>query len=192
MKRENQVGEHICLLYSDLTQQVKNVFPFLKEGLSQGERVIYIASRARTKLIKEELLKFDLETFGKAFDKEAILILDYQATYLRGDRFNSEKMLVFIKKSKEEAIELGFSGLRGSAEMSWVFEGMPGSESLIEYEAKLSQFLQKNQIPVICQYNLNEFGVDLKHSILHTHPYIRVEGQTIPCEQWLGNVSDRH
>ncbi len=35
-------GDHICLLYSSAAEQMATVAPFVQEGLSRGERCVYV------------------------------------------------------------------------------------------------------------------------------------------------------
>lgn len=54
--------------------------------------------------------------------------------------------------------------------MSWTLRGFPGSERLIEYEAKLNNFFPKNECLAICQYDARIFNPEILIEILETHP----------------------
>jgi DNA-binding response OmpR family regulator/signal transduction histidine kinase len=54
--------------------------------------------------------------------------------------------------------------------MTWALRGLPGSERLIEYEAKLNEFFPSSSCLAICQYDRQAFGADLLLNVLRTHP----------------------
>lgn len=47
-------------------------------------------------------------------------------------------MIAFWSALLDEATAAGFAALRAAAEMTWALGGYPGSEQLVEYEARLN------------------------------------------------------
>jgi signal transduction histidine kinase len=54
--------------------------------------------------------------------------------------------------------------------MSWALKGLPGSERVVEFEAKLNTFLPGSQCLAVCQYDQRRFDSSLLLDILVTHP----------------------
>ena len=48
-------GDHICLIYEDTAEQMAGAVLFLKEGLSRGERCVYIADDRTVEAIAQAL-----------------------------------------------------------------------------------------------------------------------------------------
>lgn len=55
--------------------------------------------------------------------------------------------------------------------------GDPGSERLIEYEAKLNYFLPENDALAICQYDYKRFSPGIIMSVIRTHPILIYRGR---------------
>jgi hypothetical protein len=49
-------------------------------------------------------------------------------------------MIALLESETEQALADGYAALRVTGEMGWALRGLPGSERLIEYEAKLNRF----------------------------------------------------
>ena len=96
--------------------------------------------------------------------------------------------------------------------MTWVLRGVPGSERLIEYEAKLNRdFFPHYPCVAICQYDRQQFDPEVIKGVVMTHPLL-VRGNHIyhdfyyippeeflsgkrsksEVEQWLDNIEREH
>ena len=48
-------GDHLCLIYRDAAEQMAPIVPFVKAGLSSGERCVYIADHFTTEELAPSL-----------------------------------------------------------------------------------------------------------------------------------------
>ena len=69
----------------------------------------------------------------------ALVVLTKKDTCLKEGCFDPDLMIAFLKESVRTAKSAGFSALRVTAEMTWALGDEPGTEKLIEYEAKLNR-----------------------------------------------------
>ncbi len=78
-----------------------------------------------------------------------------------------------------------------AGETSWALGGDPGTERLIEYEARLNRFFADYDAVCICQYNNKRFAPDVILQVLRTHPLIVYGGRVcknpyfVPPEEFL-------
>jgi PAS domain S-box-containing protein len=56
--------------------------------------------------------------------------------------------------------------------MTWALGGDPGTERLIEYEARLNRFFTEYDAVCICQYNNRRFSSEIILQVLRTHPVV--------------------
>jgi len=56
--RRYAAGDHLCLLYENRDQQFTAVLPFIRDGLRNKERCLYIAVTTDDKLPKNTEIKF--------------------------------------------------------------------------------------------------------------------------------------
>ena len=70
----------------------------------------------------------------------------------------------------------GYTEMRLSGEMGWALEGRPGSEQLVEYEARVNAVLARNEQPGVCIYDTADLSGSMMMDILRAHPLTLVGG----------------
>lgn len=169
--RNLKLGEHLCCIYRNIEEQLSIVIPFMIIGLENREKCIYILDENTKELVAEAFvnLNFDLKKYMHTKQFE---FFTKENAYLKNGYFDPDKMIGLLKQAQQDALEQGYSGLRVTGEMTWVFTKLPGVERLVEYEAKLNYFCPASKSIAICQYNENKFEPGLLLNIIHTHPKI--------------------
>ncbi|MFP4034434.1 MAG: MEDS domain-containing protein [Desulfovermiculus sp.] len=185
------VGDHLCCLYMTEEEHREILVPFIRDGLEQGDKVLYIVD-ART---AESILGFwdrqspstvQYPTSGQ------LVIAESRETYIRNGLFDPDAMLAMLQVETDAAVSQGFRALRVTGEMSWALRGLPGSERLMEYEGKLNQFFPANPVIGMCQYDMRRFEPNVLLDVLATHPIAVVRNTCyenmyyMPPEEFLG------
>jgi len=85
-------------------------------------------------------------------------------------RFEPERMIALLRSETEQAVGERYRALRVTGEMSWALKGLPGSDRIVEYEAKLNTFFPGSQCLAICQYDRRRFDPRVLMEVLETHP----------------------
>jgi GAF domain-containing protein/PAS domain-containing protein len=165
-----KIGEHIACIYKDKTEQRSIVIPFILAGFKNNEKCIYIVDENTKNSIIEDFRKIvDIDTY---LNTNQLELLTKEEAYLKEGYFDPDKMIELLKINEKKALNNGFSGLRVTGEMTWVFTKLPGVERLIEYEAKLNYFFPNSKCIALCQYNEKKFDPHILLDIIHTHPFI--------------------
>jgi len=134
-------GDHICGIY-DTDEEHRNVIvPFLRKGLEQNEKLLYILD-TRTKDDVITYLKNDDVDVEHYLSNGQLNFLTFADTYVKGGAFDPDRMVSLTSHETQKALDEGYSALRVTSEMSWALRGYPGSERLLEYEIKVDQFFQ--------------------------------------------------
>jgi hypothetical protein len=148
--RKMKPRDHVILFYTNHTDKHQILFTYLKAGLDAGEAAIYIAGDESSSQIREAMRDFgirveDLERTG------ALRVVDYHNWYIIRGEFNIGKTISLWKKALEEAVAVGFKGLRVTGEMACFFKNNMINE-LVLYERALHRELE---IPLaaICAYD---------------------------------------
>jgi len=191
---ELQVGDHICCIYETEEEYKALLTTFLRLGLEQGEKILYITdahpAEAILSYLREDRLEVELY-----LTKGQLNISNADGVYLRGGVFDPDAMIALLRSETERAMAEGYRALRISGEMSWALRGQPGSERLPEYETKLHSFFTGSQCVGMCQYDRRRFDPTLLLNLLITHPTVVLGTEIynnpgyIPLEQWH---SSRH
>jgi PAS domain S-box-containing protein len=165
------IHDHLCLIYETQREQFSIVLPFIRTGLMQGDKCVYIADDNTAAQVMEAMISEGIDV-DKMQKKGALVILNKQDVYLKQGSFDPDWMIDFLKDSTDSARADGFTALRVTGEMTWTLGGDPGVEKLAEYEAKLNNFLPSNDALAICQYNYNRFSPEVIIDVIRTHPLV--------------------
>jgi PAS domain S-box-containing protein len=164
-------GDHVCCLYETDEEYRSILIPLLRPGLEQGEKVICIVDPCNVPILIQ-LLQDDGCDVQSFLDNEQLRILTYMELLSEGEVFDPEIMIERLQVVTEQAVTMGYSALRLTVEMTWVLRDLPGSDRLIEYEARLNRIFPASQSVVICHYDRRCFDARILRDILHTHPLV--------------------
>jgi PAS domain S-box-containing protein len=184
-------GDHLCCIYETEEDHRALLTPYMRQGLERGEKVLYIVD-AHT---AEEVLGY-LEQDGvdtrPYLESGQLAMLTVDDSYMKGGTFDPDGMIDLLSSETGIALAEGYTALRVTGEMTWALKGLPGSDRLMEYEAKLNNFLPGSACLAICQYDRRRFDAGILLDVLTTHP-IAVVGTEIygnfyyiPPEEFLG------
>ena len=169
-------GDHLCCIYETEEEHRSVVTPFLRQGLEQGEKVIYIAD-TRTAATILGYLRDDGLDVEPHLARGQLAVLTRDEAYTREGVFDPEGMIALLRDETGQALAEGYPALRVTGEMTWALRGLPGSERLIEYEARLNEFFPGSPCLAICQYDRRRFDPAVLLEVLHTHPIAIIGSQ---------------
>src|ERR1700756_1020566 len=184
-------GEHLCAIQEEKRDQLSAAAAFIRGGLERGE-CLYVADASKPEDIIANLRSKGVDV--DAAHKSGMLTISDKRTYFRHGRFVPDEMIRFLAESYRKA-RSKYSGFRFAGEMSWVLGGATGADSLIEYEAKLNNFLRKNKASILCQYFRPDFDAEIILNVLRTHPlvihqhFMTENPYYIPPKEFLGKKS---
>jgi hypothetical protein len=182
-------GTHICYLYSDEEEHKRFMSAYVSSGIDEREAVTYLADAA------PDMLERVIEGIGIATPSRAqqdqFTVATAVETYCPGGRFVPETMLdhlrdVYIHHPPSCA------GARLAAEMTWALNDIPGSDRLVEYEARINNLLKTYPLTTLCQYDTRKFDGATIFELLNVHPIMIVHGQImrnpfyVPPDQYFG------
>jgi hypothetical protein len=185
------VHDHLCLIYESREEQFSAVIPFMRIGLERGEKCLYVVDDNTAEMLINEMKAAGIDV-DTAIESGSLSVLSKQESYLKQGYFDPDWMIDFLKLASDEAKAAGFSALRITGEMTWVLGGDPGTERLMEYEAKLNYFFPGNDALAICQYNRDFFPPKIIKDVISTHPLVICGGMVcnnfyyVPPDDFLG------
>ena len=159
-----QAGAHVCPIYSSPDERLVQLVPYFKTGIVRGEQCLYIADDASVDALRASGIGSD-EDLARGL----LVTLTTRESYLRDGRFDPDRMFEFWAERLEAARAAGFAGLRVTGETSWAL-GLDIGPLLIEYEARLNEFLHSTGIRAMCQYDWQRWQPSVLRDVLRTHP----------------------
>ena len=191
-------GDHLCCIYETEEEHRVVLTSFLRQGLEQGEKVIYIVDARTAEAILGYLREDGLEVEPYVANGQLVILTRDQA-YMREGVFDPDGMIELLRAETEQALAKGYPALRVTGEMTWALRGLCGSERLIEYEARLNEFFRptaaagSSQCLAICQYDRRRFDPEVLLDVLRAHPIAVVGAEVydnfyyIPPSEFLGH-----
>jgi PAS domain S-box-containing protein len=188
-----QIGphEHLALLYESKEEQFAAAIPAIRVGIERHEKCVYVADDNTAVDVIDALRDGGIDV-GAAVESGSLTVATRQDTTLKEGRFVPETLLRFWADAVEASTAAGFSGLRIVAEMTWSLHGDPGTEQLIEFEAKVNDLVRRRPIVAICQYNRRRFSPEVILNVIRVHPLVFFDGLLcrnpyyIPPQEFLG------
>jgi hypothetical protein len=187
---------HICGFFDSRDEQYDVLMPFYTEALGQDEKVVNIVDpRKRAdhfRRLSEAGVEVDrCESCGQ------LEVMDWDKAYLVDGCFDQERMLVTVDQVFSAGRDAGYPRMRLTGEMGWALTDCPGSEQLIEYEARVNNVLMKTQQPAVCIYDTAQLSGSMMMDILRAHPLTLVGGEVrenpfyMAPEELLRELSER-
>jgi PAS domain S-box-containing protein len=162
--------DHLCIIYETPEEWRDAVIPFIKFGLEKGEKCFYIADARTADQVRGYLKAAGIDVASLEATRQ-LSVLNQSETYTKEGSFDPDRMIQLIISEVAKALAEGYPALRVTGEMSWVLHGLPGSDRLIEYEAKLNRDLfPQYACSALCQYDRFKFDPEIIKNIVLTHP----------------------
>jgi len=188
-------GEHLCCIYQTEAEHQMVLTAFMRRGLEQNQKVIYIVDAHTAKAILDYLRSDESQILPveKLLENGQLVILSQDEAYTRNGQFDPEQMIDLLREKTAQAIAEGYTALRITGEMTWALRGCAGSERLIEYEAKLNNFLPDSRCLTLCQYDRRCFNAHTLLDVLRTHPRVIIGSELydnlyyVPPAELLGD-----
>jgi DNA-binding CsgD family transcriptional regulator len=170
-------GTHFCALYSGPAQRDRLLFPFLEEGLRNGDKCLCLIDDVEPALVRD----LAVGQPGPGYTRRSAQLDVERASdaYLRSGQFSVADMMSFLSESVDAAIEDDFDLLRAAGEMSWVLPGPPGRDDLFQYESALNDAVEQMPAILMCLYDLRKFGAEMLVEVLRTHPTVLLDRTVI-------------
>ena len=169
-------GQHLCLFYDRMEEQIGITIEFIRGGLEHGERCLYVSDSDTVAKLRETLHQSSLDA-REALERRAIVLLPKEQAYLAGGRFDVEGMLTMLEAAVDSALTDGFTGLRAAGDMTWLLDEAPGSERAVEYEAMMNEFYKNSRALGLCLYDRQRLHPTALESALRTHPRVLIGDQ---------------
>lgn len=166
-------GSHICYLFSDDEERERFMSRYVRAGVDQHEFVTYLADTAPDLLEHVAARLGAMPADGKGGQ---LKLATAMSTYCPDGRFVPERMLDNLRDTYL-AMPPGCAGARLGAEMTWATHHLPGTERLVEYEARINDLLLDHPLTTLCQYDTRRFDGATIFELLTVHPIMVVHGQ---------------
>ena len=167
---------HVCAFFDSREEQYETLLPWIKEGIEKNEEVINILDGAMHNDHCCRLSDAHIPV-QEAVTRGQLKVLATDDSYLLGGTFAAERMVNILEQALIDAQNGPYGIFRGYGDMEWALKNLPGTDELIEYEARINTFAPKYDCSIVCAYDINRFSGSAVADILATHPYVIMHGK---------------
>nr|WP_319775881.1 PAS domain S-box protein [uncultured Sphaerochaeta sp.] len=171
-------GDHLCCYYRDPEEHLALIGNYLRIGLEQGQKVIYVANPDDLENIRRYLEGGGM-TPESYLQAGQLVLMDAEQVYLTDGVFEPDEILGLIHSLVDRARSEGYGEIRLAGEMDWVLKCGAGSDRLGEYEALLNDLPDGSGTIVACLYDIRILPPELLLNILHSHNLVAIGDQVL-------------
>ena len=180
---EIRPGTHMCALYSGPAERDRLLFPFLREGIREGDKCLCLIDDAEPASVRSRVAS---RQNGDLPSQSGQLDIDRASdVYVQSGRFSVEHMTSFLSAHLTKVADSQYPLLRAAGEMSWVLPQPQGAEDFLVYESAINQIVEDKPAVFMCMYDLQRFGVSMLVDVLKTHPKVLLDGMVLENPHYL-------
>jgi hypothetical protein len=171
-------GTHICHLYNDDDLLRRFLHAYITSGITEGELVEHLPDVTTSEDLERVVAELGIRQFVEQGPGKLVMqpVLEWCC---RDGQFDPDRHLEHIGGVYRRSQACGYAGARIAAEMTWALRGMPGSERLVEFEARLNNLVKDVPITIHCYYDTRKFDGKTLFEVLNVHPIIVLQGQVM-------------
>jgi len=186
--------DHACLIYDTPQQRLAATVGWVGDAVRRNERSVYLCNDV---MRLETIAALREAGMGpERLDSGQVVIVTERAPFCDDGLFTAEAMLAFIGAEIDRASAEGFTGLRASAEMTWVLGNELETMRVLECESRINEILPHVPATVLCQWDRTAFEPMIMLEVLHTHPRVLVGDEVldniayfVPTAEYLASRS---
>lgn len=168
--RQLEQPGHICAFFDSRVEQYDVLTPYYKEGIDAGEQVVTIVDGADVHSHCNHIEQRGVDVQA-AIGSQAFKVLSAEETYTSGGRFAADRMYDLLQNALAQGKKAG-KRVRTSGVMDWASRGHPGTEELMDYEARVNVLVPTYDCTLLCVYDLAKVTGQEVMDILATHPFV--------------------
>ena len=204
-----RIRDHACFIYTSEQEYQSVLAPFVRAGLEQRQRVLYIHDMRSPETVRAMLRDAGVDVDHAEF-REQIVFLSAKQMYARGAGYSFARVLDQMHATTAMALADGWSALRVTSEMTWLLRQTQGPERLLAQEGRMGGFFRDSAALGMSQFDRGKFppealldvllaypvavlGTEAVHNFYHT-PQAEVSGgwrSEATLVKWLSNLKER-
>lgn len=170
------VSDHVCLFHRNREELLSALFPYIRIGLSRGEKCLVLCDEAAGREFLNDLKRKGID-IGGALARGAALATQGPASRSGGKIFDPDALVAFFRSSARTASSEKYAALRLCVDMSFVLGKDTPRKLLDEYQRKLHACLSERKSICLCMFGMDDFPADVLLDALRVHSHVIFGGK---------------
>jgi PAS domain S-box-containing protein len=175
---------HACTITEHGSEHLALIARFARIGLERAEQCVYLHAEGDEDRLVQAFREEGIDV-DAARSANALLLLSPRDANLKGDSFDSYRLLNFWKKLASRAGAAGFTAIRCAITMSSFALGAGEADRWLEYEAQLTELAQDRGCLFLCHYDHRAFGPNRLLDVVRSHPHLIHAGEIAANPYWI-------
>jgi len=164
-----RMGDHACFIYASEQEYQSVLAPFVRAGLEQRQRVLYIHDMRSPEAVRAMLRDAGVDVDHAEF-REQIVFMSAKQMYARGAGYSFARVLDQMHALTAMALADGWSALRVTSEMTWLLRQTQGPDRLLAQEGRMGGFFRASAALGMSQFDRGKFPPEALLDVLLAHP----------------------
>lgn len=176
-------GMHLCVFYETETDLLEALVSYCSAGLRNNEFCVLAISEPITISKARNAFRRNIPNFERYFARGQIEIVSAREWYLKGGRFEMERVVASWDEKLNHALAHGYDGLRASGNAFWLES--KSFRNFTDYEYELDHSIAGRKILLMCTYSLRATRAMTVLDVVRAHHFTmaRRHGTWEPLEK---------
>lgn len=166
---------HICAFFHSRREKYATIAPYFRDAIQAGDRVINIVDAADRDAHVAALEAAQVPV-DHALRTDMLRLMTTETTYVKNGEVDLEGVLDMLRETLHSA-RTERRWIRTCGEMSWVGRNPNAAARVMEYEARVNEFVPGFNSTLLCVYDVAELPAAIISDILATHPVAIINGR---------------
>ncbi|MGE5700381.1 MAG: MEDS domain-containing protein [Deltaproteobacteria bacterium] len=170
------VSDHACLFHRNREELLSALVPFIRIGLSRGEKCLVYCDEGAGREILDDLQRRGID-IGGALARGAALVTQGPASRSGRKIFDPDALVSFFRSSARMASSEKYTALRLCVDMSFVMGKDTPRKLLDDYQLKLHAYLSERKSLCLCMFGMDDFPPDALLDAIRVHSHVIFGGK---------------
>src|SRR5271157_3256179 len=166
-------GTHFCQFYETTEDLLDVLVPYFRCGLEQNEYCMWVTCEPLTSEMAEAALRQAVPDLDVYLARKQIDFLDYSQWYTIGGQFDADRVLNGWVEREEQALQLGYDGLRLTGNTFWLEK--KDWADFTNYEATVNEVIGQYHMIAVCTYSLDHCAAVELLDVVKNHQFALIK-----------------
>jgi signal transduction histidine kinase len=170
-------GTHMCGFYGTRQDLTSILAPYFAAGIQEDEFCILVTSDPLSVDEAKTELRHAIPDLDQYLDANQIEIWDYRDWYLKGGRFDADRVFGQWFEKEKKATERGYQGFRAAGNLTWLEK--KDWPDFMAYEAEVNRSVSSRRMVGLCTYCTESCEPDAVLDVIRHHQFTlsRISGE---------------
>jgi PAS domain S-box-containing protein len=176
-------GSHLAQFFGSSAELRDLLVPYFKAGLENNERCLWVTGSAFNADQARSALRAEVSDLDKRERGKQIEITNAGEWYASGEKLQPHEIVIGLLQREQEALGLGYEGLRTNANCAWVsVDQWPDFQ---DYESRIHKAIRERRMICMCSYCMDQLQDGSHLDVMGRHDIVIPSGvqAAIPIQQ---------